>query len=90
MDKVDPSILTFTGTTGGNQTVNLVNQTFSLLGTANQIESVSTGQTIRFNFPAAGVVLPDGSTATTQALTDNSTDVATTAFVHGKNNELKI
>ena len=82
MDKVDPSILTFTGTTGGNQTVNLVNQTFSLLGTANQIESVSTGQTIRFNFPAAGVVLPDGSTATTQALTDNSTDVATTAFVH--------
>ena len=86
MDKVDPSILTFTGTTGGNQTVNLVNQTFSLLGTANQIESVSTGQTIRFNFPAAGVVLPDGSTATTQALTDNSTDVATTAFVQQENN----
>ena len=84
---IDPSILTFTGTTGGNQTVTLVNQTFSLLGTANQIESTSTGQTIRFNFPAAGVVLPDGSTATTQALTDNSTDVATTAFVHGKNNE---
>ena len=84
---IDPSILTFTGTTGGNQTVTLVNQTFSLLGTANQIESTSTGQTIRFNFPAAGVVLPDGSTATTQALTNNSTDVATTAFVHGKNNE---
>ena len=78
---IDPSILTFTGTTGGNQTVTLVNQTFSLLGTANQIESTSTGQTIRFNFPAAGVVLPDGSTATTQAASDDSTKVATTAFV---------
>ena len=39
MDKVDPSILTFTGTTGGNQTVNLVNQTFSLLGTASEIRN---------------------------------------------------
>ena len=78
---IDPSILTFTGTTGGNQTVTLVNQTFSLLGTANQIESTSTGQTIRFNFPAAGVVLPDGSTATTQLASDDSTKVATTEFV---------
>ena len=78
---IDPSILTFTGTTGGDQTVTLVNQTFSLLGTANQIESTSTGQTIRFNFPAAGVVLPDGSTATTQLASDDSTKVATTAFV---------
>ena len=78
---IDPSILTFTGTTGGNQTVTLVNQTFSLLGTANQIESTSTGQTIRFNFPAAGVVLPDGSTATTQLASDDSTEVATTEFV---------
>ena len=79
--KVDPSILTFAGTSGGNQTVNLAAQTFSLLGTANQIESVSTAQTITFRFPAAGVVLPDGSTATTQAATDDSTKVATTAFV---------
>ena len=79
--KVDPSILTFAGTSGGNQTVNLAAQTFSLLGTASQIESVSTAQTITFRFPAAGVVLPDGSTATTQAATDDSTKVATTAFV---------
>ena len=31
------------------------------------------------------LTLPNGSVATTQALTDNSTKVATTAFVHGKN-----
>jgi hypothetical protein len=81
MAKVDPSVLTFLGTTGGNQTVNLTTQALSLLGTTNQIESVSTAQTITFNFPAAGVILPDGSAATTQATTDNSTLVATTAFV---------
>ena len=82
MAKVDPSVLTFVGTTGGNQTVNLTTETLSLLGTANQIESVSTAQTITFNFPAAGVILPDGSAATTQAAADNSTLVATTAFVN--------
>ena len=82
MDKVDPSILTFVGTSGGNQTVNLASQTFSILGTANQIESVGTAQKITFRFPTAGVTLPNGSVATTQAITDNSTKVATTAFVH--------
>ena len=82
MDKIDPSILTFVGASGGNQTVNLASQTFSLLGTANQIESVSTAQTITFKFPTAGVVLPNGSTATTQATTDDSDKVATTKFVH--------
>ena len=81
MAKVDPSVLTFVGTTGGNQTVNLTTETLSLLGTANQIESVSTAQTITFNFPAAGVILPDGSAATTQALGNDTTLVATTAFV---------
>jgi hypothetical protein len=82
MDKVDPSILTFVGASGGNQTVNLASQTFSLLGTANQIESVGTAQTITFKFPTAGVILPNGSTATTQATTDDSDKVATTKFVH--------
>ena len=78
---VDPSVLTFLGTTGGDQTVNLVAQKLSLLGTANQIESVSAGQSITFNFPAAGVILPDGSSATTQATGNDTTLVATTAFV---------
>jgi hypothetical protein len=82
MSKIDPSVLTFVGTSGGNQTVNLASQTFSILGTANQIESVGTAQKITFRFPTAGVTLPNGSVATTQAITDNSTKVATTAFVH--------
>ena len=81
MSKVDPSVLTFNGTSGGDQTVNLAAQTFSLLGTANEIESVSTAQTITFGFPAAGVALPNGSTATTQIPADDSTKIATTAFV---------
>ena len=85
MNKVDPSVLTFIGTSGGNQTVNLAAQTFSILGTANQIESVGTAQKITFRFPTAGVTLPDGSVATTQAATDDSTKIATTAFVHRKN-----
>ena len=79
--KIDPSILTFAGTTGGDQTVTLTTQKLSLLGTANQIESVSTGQSITFNFPAAGVTLPDGSLATTQPTADSSQKIATTAFV---------
>ena len=41
--------------------------------------------TINLKFPTAGVTLPDGSTATTQAAADNSTDVATTAFVQQEN-----
>jgi len=53
MSKIDPSVLTFVGTSGGNQTVNLASQTFSILGTANQIESVGTAQKITFRFPTA-------------------------------------
>ena len=75
------TILSFFGTTGGQQTVNLANQSFLVLGTIGQIESVSSGQTVRFNFPATGVTLPNGSVATTQAAADDSTKIATTAFV---------
>jgi len=56
--------------------------TIVFAGTANQIEiDVATEDSYTFQFPAAGVVLPNGSTATTQATGDNSTKVATTAFV---------
>ena len=89
-NKVDPSVLTFVGTSGGNQTVNLASQTFSILGTANQIESVGTAQKITFRFPTAGVTLPNGSVATTQASSDNSTKVATTAYVKSQNNSLDL
>jgi len=90
MDKVDPSVLQYLGDSTGPFDLNLVTDDFKISGTANQIETTATTVggnvgTINLKFPIAGVTLPDGSVATTQALTDNSTDVATTAFVHGKN-----
>ena len=79
--RVDPSILTFLGTNGGDQTVTLATQKFSIVGTTNQIQTDGTAQKLTIKFPAAGVTLPDGSTATTQAATDDSGKIATTAFV---------
>ena len=56
--------------------------TIAFAGTPDQIEiDVAVEDSYTFQFPAAGVVLPNGSTATTQATGDNSTKVATTAFV---------
>jgi hypothetical protein len=56
--------------------------TIVFAGTANQIEiDIATEDSYTFKFPAAGVVLPNGSTATTQASGDSSTKIATTAFV---------
>ena len=66
----------------GNGTIDLGTQAFSILGTANEIETVGVAQTLTLRFPAAGVILPDGSRATTQPLGDNSTKVATTAYVN--------
>ena len=74
-------ILTFAGGTGGNQTVDLNAQTFTVAGTTNQIVTTGSAQTITLSFPTAGVTLPNGSVATTQTAGDNSTKVATTAFV---------
>ncbi len=88
--KVDPSVLQYLGDATGPFDLNLVSDDFKISGTTNQIETTAVNVAagigeITLSFPTAGVTLPDGSTATTQALTDNSTDVATTAFVHGKN-----
>jgi hypothetical protein len=56
--------------------------TIAFAGTTNEIEiDIATEDSYTFKFPAAGVVLPNGSTATTQTTGDNSTKVATTAFV---------
>jgi len=57
------------------------NDTAIIVGAANQIHTTGSSKTITVGFPAAGVVLPDGSTATTQSSGDDSTKVATTAFV---------
>ena len=88
--KVDPSVLQYLGDSTGPFDLNLISDDFKIAGTANEIETTATTVagnigTVTLSFPTAGVTLPNGSIATTQALTDNSTKVATTAFVHGKN-----
>ena len=57
------------------------NDTAIIVGASNQIHTTGSSKTITVGFPAAGVILPDGSTATTQSSGDDSTKVATTAFV---------
>lgn len=48
-----------------------------------------TGTTaITAAFPSGGVTLPNGSTATTQATTDDSTKIATTAYVNDRIGEV--
>ena len=84
-------ILTFAGDAGGNQTVDLNTQTFTVGGTANEIKTSGTGQTLSISLadgaynatPGAGtnLELPDGTAAVTQTAGDNTRKVATTAFV---------
>ena len=72
--------LNFSGGTGTGS-VTLDTQTLAFTGTTNQIETSASSQAITLSFPTAGVVLPDGSLATTQTASDNSLKVATTAYV---------
>jgi len=65
----------------GTGAVNLNTQVFAVTGTATQIETRVSGQGIILNLDASGVLLPNGSEATTQSAGDNSTKVATTAYV---------
>ncbi len=90
MNKVDPSVLQYLGDATGPFDLNLVDDDFKISGTANQIETTATTVggnvgTINLKFPTTGVTLPDGSTATTQAAADNTTKVATDAFVQQEN-----
>ena len=88
---VNSESLTFAGDAGGNQTVVLNTQTFTVGGTANEIKTSSAGQTLGVSLadgaynatPGAGsnLELPDGSAAVTQTAGDNTRKVATTAFV---------
>jgi hypothetical protein len=84
-------ILTFAGDAGGNLEVDLNTQTFTVAGTANEIKTSGTGQTLSISLadgaynatPGAGtnLELPDGAAAVTQTAGDNTRKVATTAFV---------
>lgn len=87
--------LDFVGDSGTGQ-VDLDDQTFTIAGTANEIETSAVDQTITIGLPSsievnvvgdltgnvtATSVLADGVTATTQSAGDNSTKIATTAYV---------
>ena len=72
--------LNFSGGTGTGS-VTLDTQTLAFTGTANEIETSASSQAITLSFPTAGVTLPDGSVATTQSPSDDSTKVATTEYV---------
>ena len=58
------------------------NDTAIIVGQSGQLETTGSSKTITIAYPAAGTVLPTGSTvATSPASGDDSTKVATTAFV---------
>ena len=78
---VDSSVLTVGSDNSGTTTITLSTQQLQLTGTTGQIDTTTSAQTITFSFPTGGVVLPNGSTATTQSNSDSSSKVATTAFV---------
>ncbi len=72
----------------GSGAVDLDSQNFTIAGTADEIETSASGQTITIGLPStitttlsATSVLSDGVVATTQSVGDNSTKVATTAYV---------
>ena len=76
--------------TGGGTKMNLVEDgttnvsSFTVKGTANEITVTATtgGDGVaQVGFPASGFTAPDGSVATTQSNSDNSTKLATTAYV---------
>ncbi len=57
------------------------NDTAIIVGQSGQLETTGSTKTITIAYPAAGTALPDGSTAVTQSSGDDSTKIATTAFV---------
>ena len=89
--------LDFSGDGGTTGSVDLDSQVFSVLGTANQITTSGSGQSLTIGLPISVTIsgiltattflgdlngtINTVTTATTQPLGDNSTKVATTAFV---------
>ena len=72
--------LDFVGNTGTGS-VDLDSNIFNVVGTTNEITTSATGQTLQIQLNSSGVILPNNSTATTQTDGDNSTKIATTAYV---------
>jgi len=91
------SDLDFSGDGGSTGSVDLDSQVFSILGTSNEITTSGSGQTLTIGLPSSVTIsgtltattfsgdlngtINTATTAVTQPLGDNSTKVATTAFV---------
>ena len=89
--------LDFSGDNGGTGSVDLDSQVFAINGTANQITTTQSGQSLTiampYNITIGGIVnattfsgqldgtISSTTTATTQSQGDNSTKLATTAYV---------
>lgn len=61
-----------------------IKSSVTIEGTDKEIvvsETTGNNGTIKFKFPGGGFTAPDGSSATTQSNSDNSTKLATTAYV---------
>ncbi len=93
--KITLEDLDFSGDSG-NGSVDLDSQTFAIVGTTNEIETTANNQQLQIGLPSSisvnlvgdvtgtittTSILADGVTATTQSSNDNSTKVATTAYV---------
>ena len=74
------SDLDFSGDSGTGD-VNLNTESLAVTGTANQITTAASNQGLEISLLSTGVTMPDGSVATTQTAGDNSTKLATTAYV---------
>ena len=74
------SDLDFSGDSGTGAVI-LNTESLAITGTTNQIVTAANLTGLSLQFPTAGVTLPDGSIATTQTALNNSTKVATTAYV---------
>ena len=57
------------------------NDTAIIVGQSGQLTTTGSSKTITIAYPGAGTALPDGSTAVTQSSGDDTTKIATTAFV---------
>ena len=61
-----------------------IKSSVTIEGTTNEIvisETTGNNGAVKFQFPSGGFTAPDGSSATTQSNSDNSTKLATTAYV---------
>ena len=81
--KVGNADLDFQGDTGGALAVDLDSQTFSIVGTANEIETAGSGQTITVGLPNDVTVSNDLTVSNDASVTGTATFTAQTVHTNG-------